>query len=149
MLETFFFILGLVNSILLIIIFLVRRYKLEILRKAGWTYLLLAMPAAYGIFLSVTEKHAMQYTVFLSLFLAFLVFEWLYDFILKLNFRENWRQNWKWLVPYLFLYYATNYGFIVMPLKTSGVWGIITAGLFVIQIIINIWSHPRSESEKA
>jgi hypothetical protein len=143
MLEVFFFILGLVNSVFLIFIFLIRKNRLALLRRIGWVYLLLAIPAAYGIILVVQEQRTVRYSIFLGIFLAFLLLEWLYDYVFKINFRESWKQNWKWLVPYLGLYYAMNYGFVVMPWKTSLVWGLIMLGLFIIQIIANIRSHPK------
>ena len=143
MFEVFFFILGLVNSVFLILIFLIRKNRLVILQRIGWGYLLLAIPAAYGIFLVVQEQKTVQYAIFLVIFLAFLLLEWLFDFVLKINFRENWKKNWKSLVPYLGLYYATNYGFVVMPWKTSLIWGIIMLCLFIIQIIVNLRSHPK------
>jgi len=143
MLEVLFFILGLVNSILLIFIFLIRKDRLALLRRIGWVYLLLAIPAAYCIILVVQEQKTIRYGIFLGIFLAFLLLEWLYDYVLKINFRENWKKNWKWLVPYLGLYYAMNYGFVVMPWKTSLAWGLIMLGLLVIQIIANLRSHPK------
>ena len=33
--------------------------------------------------------------------------------------------------------------FVVMPWKTSLVWGLVMSGLFVIQIIVNLRSHPK------
>jgi hypothetical protein len=144
MLEVFFFILGLVNSVFLIFIFLIRKNRLALLRRIGWVYLLLAIPAAYGIFLVVQEQKTARYSIFLVIFLAFLLIEWLFDYVFKINFRENWRKNWKWVVPYLSLYYAMNYGFVVMPWKTSLVWGLIMLGLFIIQIIANLRSHPKT-----
>ena len=149
MLEPFFFILGLVNNIFLIFIFLIRKNRMVILQRIGWVYLLLAIPAVYGIFLVVQEQKAVQYGIFLGIFLAYLALECVYDFILKINFRENWKKNWKWLVPYLGLYYAMNYGFVVMPWKTSLVWGLIMLGLFIIQIIVNIRTHPPKSTDKA
>jgi hypothetical protein len=143
MLELLFFILGLVNSVFLIFIFLIRKSRLALLRRIGWVYLLLAIPAAYGIFLVQQEQKAIQYSIFLGIFLAYLLLEWLFDFVLKINFRENWRKNWKFMVPYLVLYYAINYGFVIMPWKTSVIWGIIMLGLFIIQIIANLRSHPK------
>jgi len=143
MLEVFFFILGLVNSVFLIFIFLIRKNRLALLRRIGWVYLLLAIPAAYGIILVVQEQKTVRYSIFLGIFIAFLLLEWLYDHVLKINFRENWRKNWKFMVPYLGLYYAMNYGFVVMPWKTSLVWGLIMLFLFIIQIIANLRSHPR------
>ena len=143
MLEVFFFILGLVNSIFLIFIFLIRKSRLLILQKIGWLYLLLAIPAAYGIFLVQQEHKTVRYSIFLGIFLAFLLLEWLYDYVFKINFRENWKENWKWVVPYLALYYAMNYGFVVMPWKTSLAWGLIMLGLFIVQIIVNLRSHPK------
>jgi len=143
MLEVFFFILGLVNSVFLIFIFLIRKNRFALLRRIGWVYLLLAIPAAYGIILVAQEQKTVRYSIFLGIFLAFLLLEWLYDYVLKINFRENWRKNWKWLVPYLGLYYAMNYGFVVMPWKTSLAWGLIMLCFFIIQIIVNLRSHPK------
>jgi hypothetical protein len=146
MLELFFFVLGLVNSVALIFIFLIRRKKLDVIQRIGWIYLLLAIPTVYGIFLVIQEQKTVRYIIFLVIFLAFLLLEWLYDYILKINFRVNWKQNWKWMLPYLGLYYAMNYGFIVMPWKVNLIWGIIMAGCFIIQIITNLSSHPKMDS---
>jgi hypothetical protein len=143
MLEVYFFILGLVNSVSLILLFLVRKNRLDLLYRFGWIYLLLSIPAAYGIFLVQQENETVRYSIFLGIFLAFLLVEWLFDYVLKINFRENWRKNWKSAVPYLSLYYAMNYGFVVMPWKTSVVWGLVMLCLFIIQIIANLISHPR------
>ena len=144
MLETFFFILAIVNSLFLIFIFLIRRNRLALLKRIGWLYLLLAVPAVYGIILVAQEQKTIRYSIFLGIFLAFLVLEWLFDYVFKVDFRENMKKHWKAVVPYLGLYYAMNYGFVVMPWKTSLVWGIILLVLFVIQIITNIRSHPKN-----
>jgi hypothetical protein len=143
MLELFFFVLGIVNSTLLIFIFLIRKNRFTLLQQIGWVYLLLAIPAVYGIFLVVQEEKTVRYSIFLVIFLAFLTIEWLFDHVLKINFRDNWRKNWKWILPYLGLYYAMNYGFVVMPWKTSLPWGLVMLGLFIIQIITNLRSHPK------
>jgi hypothetical protein len=143
MLELYFFVLGLVNSVFLILIFLIRKNRLAFVQRIGRVYLLLAIPAVYGISLVAQEQKTVRYSIFLGIFLAFLLLEWLFDYVLKINFRENWRKNWKWVVPYLILYYAMNYGFVVMPWKTSLVWGLIMLGLFIIQIIANLKSHPK------
>ena len=143
MLELYFFVLGLVNSVFLIFIFLIRKNRLGILQRIGWVYLLLAIPAAYGIILVAQEQKTVRYSIFLGIFLAFILLEWLLDHVFKINFRENWKRNWKWLVPYLGLYYAMNYGFVVMPWKTSLVWGLVMLCLFIIQISANLRSHPK------
>jgi hypothetical protein len=143
MLEVYFFILGLVNSVFLIFIFMIRKDRFVILRRIGWIYLLLAIPAAYGFFLVVQEQKTVRYSIFLGIFLTFILLEWLLDYVFKINFRENWMRNWKWLVPYLGLYYAMNYGFVVMPWKTSLVWGLVMLCLFIIQVIANLRSHPK------
>jgi hypothetical protein len=143
MLEIFYFIIGIVNSLFLIFIFLIRRNRLAFLKRIGWLYLLLAIPAAYGIILVAQEQKTVRYSIFLGIFLAFLALEWLFDYVFKIDFRENLKKNWRVTVPYLCLYYAMNYGFVVMPWKTSLVWGIIMLILFVFQIITNIRSHPK------
>jgi len=137
MLEKLFFILGFVNNLFLIFIFLIRKDKIVLLERFGWVYLLLAIPAVYGILLVIQENKTAQYTIFLGIFLAFLALEGLYDHILKIPFRNNW----KLLTPYLVLYYAMNYGFVVMVWKNSLPRGLIMLSLFIIQIIVNICTH--------
>ena len=143
MLEVYFFVLGLLNSVALIFIFLIRKKRFEIIQRIGWTYLLFMVPSVYGIFLVFQEQKAVQYSIFLGIFLAFLAIEWLLDYVLKIKFRENWKQNWKWIIPYLALYYAMNYGFVVMPWKNNITWGLIMLCLFIIQIFTNLRSHPK------
>ena len=139
-LEPFYFILGLVNSVLLILIFLMRQNNLDLVKKIGWIYFLLAIPAIYAIFLVQKEHKTQRYTVFLGIFLAFLVIEVVYDWILKLPFRET--MDWKLLAPYVVLYISMNYGFVVMTRKYySARRGMILLVLFVIQIIANISTH--------
>ena len=99
MLEPFFFTLGLVNSVFLIIIFVVRKNRLDLVKRFGWIYLLLAVPAAYGIFLVGQEQKTARYSIFLAIFLAFLILEWLYDYVLKTDFRENLSKHWKSVSP--------------------------------------------------
>jgi hypothetical protein len=99
--------------------------------------LLLAVPAVYIILLVQGEQKSLQYSIFLGTFLGFLVLEALYDFILKIPFRDNWML----LTPYLILYYAMNYGFVVMVWKESLEKGLILLALFVLQIVTNVLSH--------
>jgi len=147
MLEPFFFALGLANNGFLIFIFLIRKKHFALLQRIGWAYLLLAIPAIYAIFLVQQEQKTSRYTIFLGIFLAFLAIEALYDWILKIPFRET--MNWKQLVPYVVLYISMNYGFVVMVWRYySLIGGIIMLGLFVVQIIANIVTHPRSAVEK-
>jgi len=147
MLEPTFFALGLVNNVFLIFIFLIRKNHLVLLRKIGLLYFLLAFPAIYAIILVQQEQKTPRYTIFLGIFLAFLAIEALYDWILKIPFRE--KMDWKQLVPYVALYISMNYGFVVMVWKYySLTGGIILLGLFIIQIIVNMVTHPKSTIEK-
>jgi len=141
MLEELFFILGIVNNLFLIYIFLIRK-RMTILQRVGRFYFLLAIPAVYGIFLVQQEHKVVQYSIFLGIFLIFLALEFFYDYVLKIPFRENLKKYWKPAIPYLVLYYAMNYGFVVMIWKNySKTSGIIMLGLFIIQIIVNISTH--------
>ncbi|PTQ83830.1 hypothetical protein C8U37_112100 [Trichococcus patagoniensis] len=140
MFENYYFLLGIVNSLLMITIFLLVRYaKAAQVAVVGKVYLALAVPAVIGIVLAQQQQKPIQYTIFLSIFLAFLLLEGIYDFVLKVPFRENW----KLLTPYLMLYWSMNYGFIVMAWKHSKLQGTILLGLFIIQIIANIRSHTK------
>lgn len=141
MVETFFFGLGLVNSLCLIAIFLTRRRNRAVLERVGWLYLLLAVPAVYGIILVQQHGAAVQYTIFLGIFLAFLMIEALYDWILKIPFRET--MDWRVLAPYVALYISSTYGFVVMPWRVSLPQGIIMLVLFVAQLLANVLTHPR------
>ena len=140
-LEPIFFALGLANNVILIFIFLIRKNHLALLQGIGWVYLLLAIPAIYVIFLVQHEHKSPRYTIFLGIFLAFLAIEGLYDWILNIPFRET--MAWRLLVPYVALYISMNYGFVVMTWKYYSLKaGIILLGLFVVQIIANILTHP-------
>jgi hypothetical protein len=147
MLEPLFFALGLANNGILIFVFLIRKNHPALLQKIGWVYFFLAIPAIYAIFLVQQEQKTPRYTIFLGIFLAFLAIEALYDWILKIPFRE--KMGWKQLAPYVAFYISMNYGFVVMVWKyDSVIGGVIMLGLFVIQIIANIVSHPRSAVKK-
>ena len=140
LLEPFYFALGLVNSVVLIFIFLIRNDYPDLLQRIGWMYFLLAIPAIYAVFLVQKEHKTPRYTIFLGIFLAFLAIEALYDWILKIPFRET--MDWKQLVPYVALYISMNYGFVVMTWKYYSVpYGVILLLAFVIQIIANIVTH--------
>ena len=117
---------------------------MDILQRIGWVYLLLAIPAVYGIFLVVQEQKDVRYSIFLGIFLAFLALEGIYDFILKVPFR----QNWKLLTPYLCLYYSMNYGFVIMVWKTSLMGGIVMLALAIIQIVVNMSTHRKSKGRE-
>lgn len=145
MISLYYFILGLLNSLLLIVIFFLRKHKLDLVKRYNWIYLLLGIPGLIGIYLSVTEDGTIQYLIFLIIFMAFLFLEWLLDYVMKLDFRDNFKDNLAWVIPYLSLYYAMNYGFIVMPWKTHLSLGIVMLCLFIVQIIVNIWSHPKQK----
>ena len=147
MLEPLFLAIGLLNNGFLIFIFLIRKNHPALLQKIGWVYFFLAIPAIYAIFLVQQEQKTARYTIFLGIFLAFLAIEALYDWILKIPFRE--KMDWKQLVPFVALYISMNYGFVVMVWNNDSVMrGVIMFGLFVIQIIANIVSHPRATTEK-
>jgi len=148
MIEILFFILGVANNLFLIVIFLIRN-KMPLLKRVGKYYFLLAIPAVYIIFLAQQERKLVQYSIFLWIFLAFLALEFLYDYILNIPFRDDLRKYWKPAAPYLALYYSMNYGFVVMTWKNySLIPGIIILGLFIIQLFINILSHPRRQQLK-
>nr|MDO8110965.1 hypothetical protein [Candidatus Sigynarchaeota archaeon] len=137
----YLFLMALANDFFLIWIFIIRKNpKAPLLRKVGITYLSIFIPAAIiGIFLANIEMMESYYTIFLVIFLVFLGLEILYDYILKIDFRTNWKQA----VPYLILYYAMNYGLVVMPWKRDLVFGIILLILFILQIIVNILTHAK------
>lgn len=140
MFENYFFILGIINNLILILIFLGVKYSKEsVVKSAGYVFLLLAIPSIYGIFLAIQQNKQYQYSVFLGIFLLFIILEGIYDFILKVPFRKNW----KLLVPFLILYWSMNYGFIVMSWQNSSLQGGIILGLFVLQLSANLLSHTK------
>ena len=135
--KQLFYVLGVANSILLILVFILRKNHLPLIQSYGWIYLVLSVPAFYLLFFASTGQYLMQYRVFLGIFIAFLILEGLFDHILKIPFRDNWVL----LTPYLVLYYAMNYGFVVMPWKESANHGIVMLVLFVLQLVANYYSH--------
>ena len=71
-------------------------------------------------------------------------FEALYDWILKIPFRES--MNWRLLAPYVALYIASSYGFVVMVWKESVAGGLLMLGLTVVQLVANALTHRRRDS---
>jgi len=143
------FALALINSTLLIAIFIIRKIsptshgaagnpvpsrRMDIVSVLGFMYLTLAIPAA-----AMMAIYPMPplYMIFLGIFLAYLALEFFFDFVFKLDFRRSW----KLLVPYLLLYYAMNYGFFVMTYRSSEADGILVLILTLVQIAVNLWSH--------
>ena len=145
--QQLFFALGIASNIALITIFLlVRAGREDDVRRAGWAYTLLALPAVYTIIMVAREQQSVRYTIFLCLFLAFVALETLYDRILHLHFRQDWRL----LVPYLALYWAMNYGFVVMVWQMSMPRGLLMLGLATLQMVANIGTHlPLRTTQQA
>lgn len=145
MFEILFFLIGVLNNALLIVIFVFRKAKnLKGMKTTGYIYLALAIPAAYAVLLAVLQNKAVSYTVFLIIFLAYLALEFLYDYVLKIPFRKNW----KLLIPYLCLYIPMNYGFFVLSWKASLPQGIAIGVLLAAQIVMNVISHNSLPEQK-
>ena len=100
--EYLYFLLGVVNNLLLLAIFLSVLFSRQSeLKIFGREYLLLSLPALYLFFAALNQDKSSKYVIFLMIFLAFLSVDFLYDFLLKVSFRKSW----KLLVPYLMLYW--------------------------------------------
>ena len=141
MLEPLFLALGVVNNVALIVIFVLRGHRLDLVQRFGWLYLLLAVPATCADVLVQQEGKSAQYTIFLAIFIAFLAIEALYDWVLKIPFREQ--PDWRLLVPYVALYTSSTYGFVVMVWKESVPGGLLMLALAVAQVLANALTHPR------
>ena len=139
MFESLFLIIGLLNNILLTTVFILRKKSMATLERFGWSYLLLSIPTLYAIILAIQKQKPIEYLVFLGIFMAFLALEGVFDHVLKIPFRQNWR----YVVPYLMLYYAAGYGFVVMVWKNSPTWGIVMLALAIVQLAANILTHRR------
>ena len=147
MLLPLYFALGVANNVALLVVFLLRKQRLDLIRRFGWLYLLLALPAGVGIVLATREQAPVQYTIFLAIFLAFLAAEALYDWVLKIPFREH--PDWRFLVPYVALYVSSAYGFVVMVWRESVPGGVFMLALTVAQLAANSATHPRGPQDSA
>jgi hypothetical protein len=142
-----YFALGVVNNVALLVVFVMRKRRLDLIRRFGWLYLLLAVPAAAGIVVAQREQAPVQYTIFLAIFLAFLAVEALYDWVLGIPFREN--PDWRLLVPYVALYVSSAYGFVVMVWRESVPGGLLMLALAVAQFAANAATHARGPARSA
>ena len=139
--ETLYFVIGIVNNLILTIIFVLRKLgRMVLVKRLGFCYLLLSLPAAASLILAVLSGVSVDTLIFISLYLAYLLIEFLFDYALKIDFRSNW----KLLVPYLIFYYAMCYGFFVISWRTSKIFGIIMLCLTTVQIAAHILSHKKS-----
>jgi hypothetical protein len=144
MFTSLFLILAILNSVFLIAIFILTRMgRLRFVKAAGYCYFALAVPAVYLLITCWNQAQAVQYSIFLGLFILYLILEYVYDYILQIDFRRNW----KLLVPYLILYYAMNFGFFAMAWKNSKTGGSIVLALTLVQIVANVMSHKISGKE--
>jgi len=143
MFKWLFFGIGLANNLFLITLFYLRKTQgLPALERMGKYYFLLAIPAVYCIYLAIKDKVSVRYLIFISIFLGFLLFEWLFDYVLKIDFRSF--NDWRTFVPYIMLYYAMNYGFVVMTWKYHDArLGVGMLILWVVQIVLNFVSHGK------
>ena len=142
MVEKVFFTLGIVNNLALLLVFVLRARRLDLVTRFGWVYLLLGVPAVWAIVLAVQEGAPVQYPVFLTIYLAFLAVEGLYDWVLKLPFREH--PDWRLLVPYVALYVSSCYGFVVMAWRESTAAGLLMLALTLAQVLANALTHPSA-----
>ena len=142
MLEPVFFGLGVANAVALLVVFVLRARRLDLVERFGWLYLLLAVPAVWALVLARQEHAPVQYTVFLVIFLGFLVIEALYDWVLRIPFRE--RPHWRILAPYVALYVSSSYGFVVMTWKASVAAGAVVLALTVAQVAANAMTHTNT-----
>jgi hypothetical protein len=136
-----YFALGVVNNVALLAVFVLRNRRLDLVRRFGWLYLLLAVPAVAGIVVAQREQAPVQYTIFLAIFLAFLAVEGLYDWVLKIPFHQN--PDWRLLVPYVALYVSSANGFVVMVWRESVPGGLLMLALTLVQFAANAATHPR------
>ena len=143
--EPLIFVTAILNSILLTTVFLsYRAARNTLVKRLGIAYLTLAAPGTVALYLAIAGGTHAETIIFLGIFLAYLLIEWLYDFALKLDFRRNW----KLLTPYLLLYFAMNYGFFVMTWRRSYVRGSIVLALTAIQITANMLAHVKKTGNK-
>lgn len=147
MVASFFFVLGVVNNVCLIIVFVLRKYRIDLVQRFGWLYLGLAIPAGYVLVLALQEGSRVEYPIFLAIFLAFLAVEGLYDWVLKLPFRET--MDWRLLVPYVALYISSSYGFVIMPWRYySMAAGLTMLALTLAQFLANAATHTRTKAPR-
>ncbi|MHA1617862.1 MAG: hypothetical protein ACTSVZ_01175, partial [Promethearchaeota archaeon] len=130
-------ILGISCNITYILIFLIRKKRLDLIEKYGKYSFFLILPAVVTLIGGIIENVPISNYIFLGLFFSFMGIEFIYDFWLKIDFRKNW----KLATPYIILYYTMNYGLVMMPWAYSTVMGRIILGMMIIQYIVNIWSH--------
>ena len=137
----------LVNSVCLILVFVLRQRRLDLVQRYGLLYLGLAIPTVYGLVLAQQQGSRGEYTIFLTIFLAFLAVEGLYDWVLKLPFRET--MDWRLLLPYVALYIASSYGFVVMSWRFYSVVAcILMLVLTVAPIVAIAVTHTRMKSTR-
>ncbi|QEE14808.1 hypothetical protein DSAG12_00625 [Promethearchaeum syntrophicum] len=147
MLKILLIIWGLLHNLLLILIFFLRFKGFEknkdIIQKIGYFYLGLTPFAIIVWILSVLNERPSSNGIFCAIFLLYIGLEAIFDFILKIEFRNIWYL----LVPYLILYYAVNYGIVMMIWAESQPWGIVLLVLWIIQLIANTISHRRPKEK--
>ncbi|MFX0101738.1 MAG: hypothetical protein ACFFCS_19390 [Candidatus Hodarchaeota archaeon] len=141
--------LGLIHNILLITIFFKRKRVINNdyspLKPIGVSYAILtSFLSVSSLIVAVVFKEDIQTLIFLLIFIGFVALEITLEFILKIDFRNDWR----YLVPYLALYYMSNYSAVMLVWERSMPFGILILVLFICQIVVNTWSHKKIKLRK-
>ncbi len=146
MFEPLLFALGiLINLFFTLIFFLIKKQRLDLVKPIGIILFSITLPGAVSLLiLMIIEGIRIVFIMFGVFILSFLIIEIVYDYILKLEFRSDK----KLLVPYVILYYAMNYGLIVMNWSVNLTYGIIILILSIVQLAFNISNHINIKKQE-
>lgn len=136
------FVIGLIHNLVLIALFYIRKdqKKQTLVMSIGKVYLGIMFPSSIIFAWIIYQEFQISNQFIISILIfIYLCLELLYDYILKLDFRSNF----KYLIPYLIFYYLANYSIVVLTWELSQPFGIVLLVLFILQIIVNTWSHPK------
>jgi len=124
-------------NLLLVAIFLARsRGKERLEYILGLLFILLALPAGFGVVVNSIYRREWWTILFPLLLVGFCVIELCFDYIFKLDFRNN-----KLLWPYLISFYMASIGMVGYSFGMGKLFGFITLVTYFLNLAATWYGH--------
>lgn len=136
-----FFIANLIN-VLLMVIFLARARAgtrdTPVENIAGWITVAMALPLIVAIIVNIAAKRGGWLWILPLVTVLYLIVEFILDYALKIDFRST-----GLLVPYLILYYLSEFSMIGYAFMVGKPYGFVTLVTYFINMAATFYSYAR------
>ena len=142
-LDILFVVTAFLFQIVLIVHFVFRKWRFDIVRRYGWIVYALSVPAAVISLILLLGGKSVSFWLGGFIYLIWAIYGYQVEFVKKIRWRNP--PRWPILIPYVFLYLATTmFYWFPLGLISRPLW-YVYALLFIFSTILNVTSHKRRE----